>query len=372
MPVIKSVEKRASVKCVECLGDITELQTILKCDVCQKNYHPKCVGVLGQHLTRATNANEWTCKSCKPNALYSNVEVDVNKRKPNSPPNTLNSPKRLHLESFGPGSSNAPVSFAQFEKMFDFIKNSHTEVMSKVNNVMSTVSDVKENQLFLSQQIDTINSQLNKLNDEQLHVRKDVNILNEQYLQHSTQISKLEAEVDAFNQRMLQNNVIIAGLPHNVDPKEVLNNMMTKLNTNCTVADVYNAEFIKTKTPKSTGNTDTNLMLVKFNTYEAKMDFITKKKEKQSLLCSEISLNTSSDKQVYVRDHLTSFKINIFKQAREFKEKYNYKYLWLKNSNIFLRKSDHSKVYTIKTQLDMDNLIVSRNMNSSISNQSPN
>lgn len=356
MPVYKGEENRASVKCLECSSDVTEMQTLFKCDVCSNNFHPRCVGIHGQHLTRALNNPDWICKQCKPNTPVSTTVGEELKRKTTPPLNPNTTAKKQNIQYYSDTQTTSAYNQDQLNQMFQFMQNSHTEIMAKVNNVISTVGEVKDNQLHLSHQIDTINNKIQSLTKDQLQVRKDINHLYGKNSQHVEKISKLEAEVDALNQQSIQNNVIIAGLPVDANHIHILSNIMSKIEANCTINDIQDTEIIKSKMQLSSGN-NANLLLVKFKTIDSKNEFMNKKYKKRSLLCSEIGLNTSSDKQIFVRDHLTPFRLSIFKYAREFKEKHNYQFVWLKNSIIYLRKTETSQVHIIKTQYDLDKLL---------------
>ncbi len=79
-------------------------------------------------------------------------------------------------------------------------------------------------------------------------------------------------------------------------------------------------------------------MVAKFKDLECKQNFLFKKYEKRSLLSREVGLNVSADQQLYIRDQLTNYKMKLYREARIIKEKYNYKYLWMKNAKIYLRK----------------------------------
>lgn len=93
-------------------------------------------------------------------------------------------------------------------------------------------------------------------------------------------------------------------------------------------------------------------MIVKFINEEKKDEFLRKKKSKGSLLSTELGLNTNTDQQIYIRDQLTPFKMNLFREAR-MKDTLNFKFLWMNGPNICLRKQEHSKVYVITSHLDI-------------------
>lgn len=82
-----------------------------------------------------------------------------------------------------------------------------------------------------------------------------------------------------------------------------------------------------------------------------------KKKTKRSLFANEIGLNTAPDRQIYIRDHLTTFKMKLFQEAKKIKYNLEFKYLWVKNSRIFLRQQADSVVYSIQSRNDINKII---------------
>lgn len=58
-----------------------------------------------------------------------------------------------------------------------------------------------------------------------------------------------------------------------------------------------------------------------------------------------------------IYDHLTPKQQKLLADSKKFKSDYDYKFCWIKNNTIFLRKTENSQPITIKEQRDLDILI---------------
>ena len=68
--------------------------------------------------------------------------------------------------------------------------------------------------------------------------------------------------------------------------------------------------------------------------------------------------------QVRIFDHLTPRLQSLLANAKKFKERCNYAFCWAKNSIVWLRESEGSRLIAIKSSRDLDNLM-SREQSSS-------
>lgn len=67
-------------------------------------------------------------------------------------------------------------------------------------------------------------------------------------------------------------------------------------------------------------------------------------------------LDLPSDSPIYLNDSLSPAKRKLLALARHVRKERNYKYLWLRNGHILLRKEEGKNVIEIKTQADLSEL----------------
>lgn len=94
-------------------------------------------------------------------------------------------------------------------------------------------------------------------------------------------------------QNIILNDIIIAGLPADVNQNQILSNILSKNEANCTinVQNIQNPDIIRSKMRLSSGNNE-HFLSVKFKTIDSKFEFMNKNYENRSLMCSKIRLNT--------------------------------------------------------------------------------
>ena len=62
------------------------------------------------------------------------------------------------------------------------------------------------------------------------------------------------------------------------------------------------------------------------------------------------------EKKIYVKENLTSQRYKLLKEARDFAAKYNFKFVWTNNCNIFLRRDEFSSVIPVRNVSTLSSL----------------
>lgn len=70
-------------------------------------------------------------------------------------------------------------------------------------------------------------------------------------------------------------------------------------------------------------------------------------------LTADILNNNWPKEKVFVNERITNFKRNLFSQTRSVAKEKNYKFVWLSNADILIRKNENSKIKKIKTSQDI-------------------
>ncbi|XP_037561336.1 uncharacterized protein LOC119440506 [Dermacentor silvarum] len=96
---------------------------------------------------------------------------------------------------------------------------------------------------------------------------------------------------------------------------------------------------------------DTNI-IARFGSRVKRSEFAAKA-GKARLTTSAIGFAQSSNKPIFINDHLTPDNKRLFAQALEIKRGKGWKYLWTDNCVIKARKSDSSRVYRITGVMDL-------------------
>jgi len=105
------------------------------------------------------------------------------------------------------------------------------------------------------------------------------------------------------------------------------------------------------------GRTQNNLtrrIVVGFTSHRDKVKILDSRKIIRNL--SPKNIGMEPEVSIYIRENLTSKSSVLFKQARDFRNQYNYKFVWTKNGQIFLRKNESEKIINVANEEVIHNL----------------
>lgn len=101
-------------------------------------------------------------------------------------------------------------------------------------------------------------------------------------------------------------------------------------------------------------NKKNNPIVVSFLRKIDKEEFLSKRK-KRSLFTNEIGISESKI-QIFINEHLNKRMKNLLWQTKTIKIEKKYKFLWIRNGSIFLRKNENTKIIKIDVHEDLKNI----------------
>lgn len=101
------------------------------------------------------------------------------------------------------------------------------------------------------------------------------------------------------------------------------------------------------------------LSVQSFFSVACKRNIMSTKWDKKRNLNSGIFGNEFGNSRIFINDSLTSYNRALFKEASKLKSSHHYKYLWIRNSSILMRKSDGKPVIRIDSFEDLQKLVAS-------------
>nr|CAI5824334.1 unnamed protein product [Callosobruchus analis] len=226
-------------------------------------------------------------------------------------------------------------------------------------NCQACIDENKQSRAVMSGQLTDIMNKLQEMDkkydsllqrySEQVKINEDL----------QTEVTEIKNKLNKAEQKLLTNNMIVHGIPfaENENPKEIVKNIGKFLQI---PADQYNFDCYRLgKDNNSSSNSNKTFLPIKvaFEEAEMKNQFIKSPKRFQ-LKCQSIGLR--SNNTIFLNHDLTKTNLELLKKAQQFKKENHYKFLWIKNGSILLRKEEKSKVVMVQTEQDIANL-VSRN-----------
>lgn len=292
----------------------------IECAGCQLMFHGKCVKISSEMFEGIKEGLiVWNCSSCRPRTRRSTVVYSED------PPVIPSA-----------GSSN----------------NDSNESIVILKNLRQRLESMEKSLQFISSCQDDLKLELRTLNKENISIKEKLHKLEGITYEQEKRINNLEILADIINQEKLKNNIIITGLPSNLENKvSVVEQIAKKLNVEIPANDIdQNISEIKNK-----NNKDTSSYVVRCKSHLTKQNLLTKSK-KARIFTDDLNLSNGSNKQVFMMHHLTALQSKLYYEAKLIKIKYNFKYLWISNGKIMLRKEEGSKFFQIVSLQDIQHI----------------
>lgn len=187
----------------------------------------------------------------------------------------------------------------------------------------------------------TINDVMTKLDEmnakyNALYMKFEEQLKTNERLQK--ELVDIKKQLNKKDQKELKNNFVIQGIPY--QQNENLPEIITKIGQNLGVSTGKYTAFRFAKQGDKDG-----AIKVKFEDENIKKDML-KSKKKFALQCQDLGYNKNN--KIYLNHDLTRANLQLFKEARNFKTRHGFKYLWFSNGNILLRKEDNSKIIQVE------------------------
>lgn len=218
--------------------------------------------------------------------------------------------------------SNQPWHCEPCEKTKD--KNLVKTKAYTIDDVMAKLQDMEHKYNALFGKFEEQLEMNQKLQNELLEIKKKLN-------------KKEQAEIN--------NNIIIQGIPEMQN--ENLTNIVNKLGEKLEVS--LEGKYTACRLGR---NDDQRCRAIRV-VFQNQADKSNLLKSKNRLQLGSRQLGYNNNNKVYLNHDLTKINLDIFKAAKIYKNEHNYKYIWIKNGNILLRKDETSRVCLIE---DIDQL----------------
>lgn len=374
-PVSIMVATRTDVFCDTCKKMIEkETDKYLVCCDCGKYFDKKCLKLTDYFFKKFLNS-EWKCKMCEKKFKKTNHRRSVSLSEPLTSNTVLNTSPLKTSKTDRSSVSDNESSYGDANDVITVAAQIHQEPEETVqptpvkvhrSNVVDKPLWVEELQNSLKEVLhkqDDLSSAFEEMKKSMINIQKEVSSLREQNNSLRKENEKLKKSVDNFHyrlntveQRSLINDIEISGIPEMKQENvlEIVNHLNNaaggvKLNN----FDIITA-FRKPQRSKKSGLPKP--ILVKFMNNKKKNEFITTcKKLKKDLNTRIIGLRTAP-RPIYVNESLTKTTAFLLAKLKEL-NKGKFKYIWVKNGKILLRRVDKDPVIRLHNLEHLNDLV---------------
>lgn len=290
-----------SVECVKCHVVITRLDDSIECCLCKKNLHFFCAGFVESNFKKMSRNTKlrFSCSDCSPGTVTKVTKMS-----------TIDDSNSKMLDG----------KLQDIIKSVNFMGNQFDQFNKKIDSVLKEIKDLKaENE--------KITAENKKLKDE---------------------VDALKYKIDDIKQCNIGHSIEIKGIPKTTNENcfDIVESISKKVNSDI---------IVKSAIRLGTFGTNSGIIIAELNSSEMKKDFLRKVKL-SNLTASMIIQSWSSQQKIYVNERLTKHRRILFSKARTISKEKQYKYIWVNNADILIKKDDGSKIIRIQHEHDLDKL----------------
>lgn len=209
------------------------------------------------------------------------------------------------------------------------------------------LKEIKE----MKKSLDFLNAQFEEVKEENKHLKQLLKINSKKNENLEERLRYVEQQLEKCNKEEILNNIVITGVEKQ-NKNEVLQDTAIKilktLDSNINSNDIvtaYKKDEVKEK----------SVIIVKLRTNELKNTIIKARKNIGSITTKECNLKGNNN-EIYINEQLTPLKNVLFYKARQLKKEHQYKYLWTRDGNIYIKKTDISNKIKINTHSDLEKI----------------
>ncbi|KAL4706791.1 hypothetical protein ACJJTC_018172 [Scirpophaga incertulas] len=344
--------------CAGCSKKIINRE-FLSCSYCADVYDIECVNYSGKQfmLMNKNEKDNWKCPVCKskqrkldntntpvqgsrlhlsPDMISDNpLEVNITQRKPQSKKNKqLLSPSTSPLED-----DDALLAIIRRE--------------IKLSNELVALRDIRNSMEFLSADYDRVKTELSDLQEKLSSTTKEYSALTNKMTDVSDRLNLLE-------QHARETNIEIGGVPENKSE-----NLLSFMRQLCKVVSVPLSEtdiLTGTRVRKITEDSARpRSIIIKLQSIRKRDEILAavsafnKKNQNDKLNTSQLGYGEKKS-PVYVSEHLSPYNKKLHATTRKAARDKCYKYVWIRNGRIFVRKDDQTPAKQIRCYDSLNNL----------------
>lgn len=342
---------------MECTAPLSSQERIACCR-CHKWFHYRCVNITKENFSKLLKPNKlnWKCPECKSSSRSDNSNTPMvqslamNRRKDSSP--------TVEESAAGGSSPQIQLSAQQFNVLTDTIlkkindniektvKKILQEELKKFESKLDMLNEFKESVAFLSARHDTLIELVEQKQGEIKDLQTDRTRLNEE-------VKNLHTRLNSMEQHSRDCNIEIQCVPeHRSENLVTMVTQMAKI-ISCPLEDkdiLYCSRVAKLN-PQSSRPKSIIVRLpsprVRDNFLAAYVKF-NKSNSTEKLNSSHIGIASDKKQSVYVQEHLSPSNKELHGKARMAAKEKGYKFVWIRNGRIFIRKNETSPAQWIK------------------------
>lgn len=344
--------------CGGCKQPIVLDSDALNCSSCKIVYHISCI-LPGHDETSdlASYRSSWLCPSCKPRTSTRDntpIRASSTGQKNNEDANVTRRKKPGNTPVGTPAKTNVELTS---ETVREIVKEEMKGLLKQLNDTMANfvtreLKPIKDDIASLKDSMDFISGQYEDIKSDITTKFGTVDKLLKENEELKSTVKDLNSRINFMEQQARSCNVEIQCLPEfrSENLMSTVVNMGRVLSCNIAESSIHNVTRIAKQNPE---NTRPKSIIVQFNSPRTRDEFLAASikynKDHHDDKLNSAALGLGGDKQsVYIVEHLSAYYKALHAAARKKARELDYKYVWVRNGRIFMRKSDGSEYKFIR------------------------
>lgn len=339
--------------CAGCKNNISKNE-YLACSTCRGKFDLICAGISADSFRQfgEEHKKRWSCPECT-GKLPRGDNTDTPVRSRNDYLQTNVSNENVTLRNKHSITSAVDKSLTE-SKLREIIKEELSSTLDRAINkhVTDQLKDIKEEIMsfrdsltFFNKQYEDMKSRLDEKESIISNLQEDNNTLNQQVHELSNRLVQVE-------QTMRENNVEINGIPEHRTENLLTTVAQLAKTVNSSIAD---SDILQaTRVAKLTKDTNKpRSVIVKLRSTGPRDALIAavsqynRQNPKDKLNSHHLGIS-GTKVPVYLQEHLAPFNKNIHAAARKRAREAGYKFVWIRNGRILVRKDEGSQAIQIR------------------------
>lgn len=302
----------------------------MECAICRNSYDLICLNISTTDFSSFTELDKssWKCPSCKASLPKGN-----NSNTPIRAANNSNTISSVNV-NLSRGSQPKPKTKTQ-EKPEPI--DSH-QIVQEIRGLRNLMDDVKTQ---LLSRIDALEKKLESRD-------KDIENL-------KLSVHQMQETIDLQAQRLVQNEIELIDVPETANESvyHIAEIMAKKIGVELTENDIDEAYRTGPRRISTDGvEKPARPLVIRLLRKMKRNELIKAAKVRKNISSSDIVPGTS--KRIYVNERLTTANRHLFRETRLRTRQYQFRYCWIKDGRIFVRKDEGKPAITIRSALDLD------------------
>lgn len=329
------------VNCTKCSKLINRNRKGVNCSRCTNSFHVVCGGIsdeLFKEIEQGTS--DWRCSSCR-GTRKSLVIVDT---------------PTLTIPNIGTASTSAANNNSTISSVVSNIASDLRNEMAKIeNSFMNSLSTISIKLSELEKLSVTVGE-----HDKRIHQLENDNKM------LKTSVKSLSLKSDTYEQQLYENKLQLIGVPSANDDSlcDIFESIVSKLGISININDITHITRLKPKIRKdlnvnsnvaagaSNGDIHSTNANKKLSTYDPIIVELCSKEIRNKIIklyrnLDKFYIDNEKSSQILIYEYLCPRYRHLYYKAKLFAKENGYKFLWVKNGEIFLRRNEESKVITI-------------------------